>query len=289
MINRLYAVRRICALVLIAAVLGMTVQPALGESSGLSVPPGQVPRPNATITVFAAASLTDAFREIGQKYELYNPGVKVVFSFAGSQVLSQQLNQGAPADVFASANLAQMNTAVQGGRVSFSQVFGYNRLVVIIPANNPGQITELNDLARPGLQIVLAAPSVPVGQYALDFLTKASADPAFSPSFKSGVLQNVVSYEDNVKAVFAKVALGEADAGIVYTTDVLGDDAIRVKRLYIPDALNTVATYPIAVVNDSPNPYWAWGFVRFVMSQDGQLVLWEHGFTANWTPTRNLR
>ena len=289
MINRLHALRRICALILIAAVLGTSVQSALGESSALSVPPGQVPRPNATITVFAAASLTDAFREIGQKYELYNPGVKVVFNFAGSQVLSQQLNQGAPADVFASANVAQMNTAVQGGRVSFSQVFVSNRLVVIYPADNPGQITGLNDLAKPGLQIVLAARSVPVGQYALDFLTKASADPNFSPSFKSDVLQNVVSYEDNVKGVFAKVALGEADAGIVYTTDVVGSDSADVRRLYIPDALNTVATYPIAVVNDSPNPYWAWGFVRFVMSQDGQLALWEHGFITNWIPTRNRR
>ncbi len=289
MINGHLALRRICALVLIAAVLGMSVQSALAQGSHLSVPPGQVPRPNATITVFAAASLNDAFKEIGQKYELYNPGVKVVFNFAGSQVLSQQLDQGAPVDVFASANAAQMNAAIQGGRVSFSQNFVQNRLVVIVPANNPGNIQDLQDLAKPGLQIVLAAQSVPVGQYALDFLTKASADPDFSPSFKNDVLQNVVSYEDNVKAVFAKVALGEADAGIVYTTDVAGSDAPDVRRLYIPDALNTVATYPIAVVNDSPNLYWAWGFVRFVLSPDGQMVLWQHGFITNWSPIRSRR
>jgi len=288
-INSSYVRRLICTFALMTAVLGMAVQPALADNSTSSVPPVQLPRANATITVFAAASLTDAFKEIGQKFELYNPGVEVVFNFAGSQVLSQQLNQGAPADVFASANTAQMAVATQGGRVSYSQVFAHNRLVAIYPASNPGQITELKDLGKPGLQIVLAAQSVPVGQYTLDFLTKASADPAFGLSFKSDVLQNVVSYEDNVKAVFAKVALGEADAGVVYTTDVLGNDAAKVKRLWIPDTLNTVATYPIAVVNDSPNLYWAWGFVRFVLSQDGQLILWKYGFITNWVPSRSVR
>jgi molybdate transport system substrate-binding protein len=289
MIRGYYTRRLVCALALIAFVLGMSAPAVVAQTSAGFVPPVQVSGTNVTITVFAAASLTDAFREIGQKFELYNPGVKVVFNFAGSQILSQQLNQGAPADVFASANAAQMNTAVQGGRVSYSQVFVRNRLVVICPASNPGNISTLPDLARPGLQIVLAAQTVPVGQYAVDFLTKASADPTFSPSFKSDVLKNVVSYEDNVKAVLAKVALGEADAGIVYTTDVPGSDTAKVKRLYIPDTLNTVAAYPIAAVNDSPNLYWAWGFVRFVMSQDGQLVLWKYGFITNWIPTRPRR
>jgi molybdate transport system substrate-binding protein len=282
MIIRHYARRLICSLALMAAMLGMPAWPVLAQTAAAPVPPGSV----ATITVFAAASLTDAFKELGRNYELYNPGVKVVFNFAGSQILSQQINQGAPADVFASANSAQMNVALKGGRVSTSQIFVRNRLVVIIPANNPGKISTLQDLARPGLQIDLAAQAVPVGQYALDFLTKASADPTFGATYKSDVLKNVVSYEDNVKSVFAKVALGEADAGIVYTTDVLGSDAVKVKRLYVPDTLNTVATYPIAVVNDTKNSYWARGFVRYVLAEDGQLILWKYGFITNIIPTR---
>lgn len=274
--------RLIFSLALIAALLGMTLTPVLAQTPAGPAAAAQAKDARVILTIFAAASLTDAFIEIGQKFELYNPGVKVVFNFAGSQVLAQQLNQGAAADVFASANVAQMNAAANTGRVSASQIFARNRLIVVYPASNPGQIRELKDLARPGLQLVIAAKSVPVGQYALDFLDKASADPAFGASFKADVLKNVVSYEENVKAVLAKVALGEADAGIVYTTDVPASDALPVKRLYIPDPLNTVATYPMAVVNDSANLYWARGFVRFVLSPDGQLILSKYGFITNW-------
>jgi molybdate transport system substrate-binding protein len=288
MLNKHYARRIIDSLVLIAVVLGMSVSPALAQTPA-SLPLAPEKGRQVTLTVFAAASLTDAFKELGRNYEVYNPGVKVVFNFAGSQILSQQINQGAPADVFASANTAQMNVAIKGGRISASQNFVRNRLVAIYPASNPGKITELKDLAKPGLQLVLAAKAVPVGQYALDFLDKANADPAYCASFKTNVLKNVVSYEDNVKAVFAKVALGEADAGIVYTTDVLGSDALKVKRMYIPDTLNTVATYPIAVVKDTANRYWADGFVSYVLSTDGQLILWKYGFITNYIPTRAKR
>jgi molybdate transport system substrate-binding protein len=292
-----YAGRSISALAIIAAALGLLVLPVMAQAptqatllqaAGIAAPIPRAPGKgtNVTLTVFAAASLTDVFKELGRNFERYNPGVKVVFNFAPSQLLSQQLNQGAPADVFASANTAQMNVAITGGRVSTSQVFVRNRLVVIYPANNPGEIKELRDLAKPGLQLVLAAQAVPVGQYALDFLDKATADPVYSASFKSEVLKNAVSYENNVKAVLAKVALGEADAGIVYTTDVLGSDALKVKRLFIPDQLNTVAAYPIAVVDDTVNAYWASGFVRYVLSTDGQLILWKYGFITNYLPTR---
>jgi molybdate transport system substrate-binding protein len=234
--------------------------------------------PTATITVYAAASLTDAFSQIGKLFELYNPGVKVVFNFAGSQVLSQQLAQGAPVDVFASANQAQMDVAVKAGRLSTSTVFVLNRLVAITPADNPAGIKTLQDLGKPGLRLVLAAKAVPVGQYALDFLIKASADPTFGTGYQASVLSNVVSYEDNVKQVLAKVALGEADAGIVYTTDVLGANASKVVKIKIPDNLNTIAKYPIGYVNNSANPYWAKAFVRFVLSRDGQRTLAQYGF-----------
>jgi molybdate transport system substrate-binding protein len=253
---------------------------AVGLLSGAPAVTAAAPTPAAagvTITVDAAASLTDAFKVLGQQFELWNPGTKVVFNFAGSQILSQQINQGAPVDVFASANLAQMDAVVKGGRVSKSTIFVLNRLIVIYPAGST-QVKTLPDLAQPGLQIVLAARAVPVGQYSLDFLTRAGKDPAYGASFPVAVLSNVVSYEDNVKQVFTKVALGEADAGIVYTTDVLGKDAAKVGKITIPDSLNTIAKYPIAILNDSPSSFWARMFVKHVLSRDGQRTLAAFGF-----------
>ena len=172
-------------------------------------------QPQQDIIVLAAASLTEPFTEIGQLFEQQHPGAKVRFNFAGSQQLAQQLVSGAPADVFASANPDQMQAAVQAGRIlpDAPQIFAGNRLVVIIPADNPGGLQTLADLAKPGLQVVLAAKEVPVGQYTLSFLEKASHDPAFGADYSAAVLQNVVSYENNVKAVLTKVQLGEADAG----------------------------------------------------------------------------
>jgi molybdate transport system substrate-binding protein len=233
-----------------------------------------------TLTVFAAASLTEAFTDISNQFELYNKeaDVDVVLNFSGSQVLSQQIKQGASFDVFASANQAQMDVAATSNRVSPSTVFVLNRLVVIYPTANPGGVKELKDLAKPGLKLVLAAKAVPVGQYSLDFLTKASADPTYGATFINDVLKNVVSYEDNVRQVLAKVALGEADAGIVYTTDVLGSDSSKVVKIKIPDNLNTIARYPIAYATDAKNAYWARAFYRFVLSRDGQRTLSKYGF-----------
>jgi len=252
---------------LTATLFGPAAVPAMAQSA-----------PNITITVYAASSLTDGFNEIGKLFELYNPGVKVVFNYAGSQILSQQLAQGAPADVFASANQAQMDVAVKAGRVGTSTVFVLNRLVAITPADNPAGLKTLQDMGKPGLRIVLAAKAVPVGQYALDFLAKASADPTFGAGYQASVLSNVVSYEDNVKQVLAKVALGEADAGVVYTTDVLGANSSKVVKLKIPDNLNTIAKYPIGYVSNTANAYWAKAFVRFVLSRDGQRTLGKYGF-----------
>jgi molybdate transport system substrate-binding protein len=230
--------------------------------------------------VFAAASLTDAFSELGKAYENANTGVKVTFNFAGSQQLAQQIGQGAPADVFASANSAQMDVAIKSGRVTTEteRTFARNRLVVITPKSGASAITQLKDLAKPGLKVVLADKSVPVGGYALDYLRKASATPEFGATYSQTVIANVASYEQDVKAVLTKVALGEADAGIVYTTDVLGDVAAKVNRLDIPDALNTIASYPIAVLNDSKNADAAKKFMSYVLSSDGQQILSKHGF-----------
>ncbi len=233
-----------------------------------------------TLTVLAAASLTESFTEIGAAFEAQNPGVTVVFSFAGSQALAEQINQGADVDVFASASKKYMTAVVDGGRVTAddAKTFAQNRLVVIFPKDNPAGLAELKDLAKAGIKLVLAAQAVPVGQYSLDFLDKASADPAFGATFKDDVLKNVVSYEDNVKAVLTKVSLGEADAGIVYVTDITSDANDKVTRIDIPDALNTIATYPIAPISNSKNAEVAKAFVDFVLSTEGQQILAKYNF-----------
>lgn len=232
------------------------------------------------LSVFAAASLTDAFGEIGKNFEAANAGTKVSFNFAGSQQLAQQIDQGAPVDVFASANRAQMNVVIKSGHVisGTEQTFVRNRLVVITSKENPAGITSLADLAKPGIKLILADKAVPVGQYALDFLAKASKLPDYTETYSPTVLKNVVSYEENVRAVLTKIALSEGDAGIVYTSDVVGDSANDVTQIAIPDELNTIASYPIAPIKDGPNAALAQAFVDYVLSQEGQQVLAKYGF-----------
>ncbi|PKN89540.1 MAG: molybdate ABC transporter substrate-binding protein, partial [Chloroflexi bacterium HGW-Chloroflexi-7] len=163
---------------------------------------------STTLTVLAAASLTESFTELGAIFESQNSGVEIAFNFAGSQSLSEQLDQGAQADVFASASMKYMTAAVDTNRINENEVknFTSNRLVVIFPKNNPAGITSLADLAKPGIKIDLADKAVPVGQYALDFLNKTVANPSFDENYKDNVLANVVSYEENVKAVVTKIA-----------------------------------------------------------------------------------
>jgi len=236
--------------------------------------------PPGTLTVYAAASLAESFTEIARCFEAEHPGVKVVLNLASSQQLSQQLGQGAPADIFASANTKEMDNAIQATRVAdgSQRAFAHNKLVVIYPKDNPAGLDKLQDLANPGLKLVLAAKEVPVGKYTLDFLDKASQDVAFGATFKDDVLKNVASYEENVKAVLTKVALGEGDAGIAYLTDISQANAGRVGRLDIPDALNSVATYPIAVVSDTLQPELAQAFIQLVLSAQGQEILAKYGF-----------
>jgi molybdate transport system substrate-binding protein len=232
-----------------------------------------------SLVVFAAASLTEAFEELAADFEVAHPGVRVVYNFAGSQQLAQQLEQGAPADVFASANGRQMQAAIDAGRVisATQQVFAANWLVVVVPSSNPAGLVGLQGLANPGLKLVLAAQEVPVGGYSLDFLRQASAAPGFTAAYSPTVIANVVSYEENVKAVLSKVALGEADAGIVYTSDA-PPGAAGLARIEIPDALNVVARYPIAPIVDAAQPELARQFVDHVLSAQGQAILAKHGF-----------
>jgi molybdate transport system substrate-binding protein len=240
--------------------------------------PTAAPAAERRLIVFAAASLTDAFEEMSEKFERQNPGVTLEFNCAGSQQLRTQLEQGAVADVFAAANTKEMNNALQAGLVisGTPQTFARNRLAVIIPRENPGSIRELKDLSKPGLKIVLAAPGVPVGGYALAALDKMNAD--FGATFLQMVLSNVVSQEDNVKQVVAKIQLGEGDAGIVYLSDVTPAVADKLIVLDIPDQYNVLATYPIAVLKSAPQADLAAKFVDYVLSAEGQAISKKWGF-----------
>jgi len=229
-----------------------------------------------TLTVFAAASLTDAFTEIGAAFDAANPGVTTTFNFAGSQALRTQIEEGAPADVFASASGKEMETLITGAFVGtdVSQVFLTNKLVVILPANNPAALEKLEDLANPNIKLVLAAEEVPVGKYARQALDLMDA--VFGSGYKDKVLANVVSNEDNVKQVVAKVQLGEADAGIVYVSDVVA--APELKSIEIPTDLNVIAKYPIAPLVRTENAELANRFIEYVLSAEGQALLAKWGF-----------
>lgn len=244
------------------------------------VPPTAAPAATASgaLTVYAAASLTGAFQEMAKEFESANPGAKVEFNFAGSQDLRTQIEQGAHADVFASADMKNMDTLNTAKHInSAPQVFARNRLVVIVPKDNPAGLKELKDLSRPGIKLVVADKAVPVGNYTLQMLDKLSADATYGAGFKNAVLNNVVSQENNVKAVLSKVSLGEADAGVVYSTDSQSA-AGKVTNIDVPDAFNVIALCPIAVVKGAPNAYLANAWIAYVLSAQGQAILAKYGF-----------
>lgn len=242
-----------------------------------------------TLNVFAAASLQAAFTKIGTQFDAAHSNVTTKFNFAGSDALATQINQAAPADVFASANAAQMDVVVKASNIDGTAVktFAHNRLVVVLPKDNPGKISTLQDLGKSGIKVVLAAKTVPVGGYALTYLMKASADPSFGASYQANVLKNVVSYEADVKSVLSKVSLGEADAGIVYTTDA-ATASDTTTQIAIPDNLNVIATYPIGVVKASKSASTAQQFVDYVSGPDGQAVLASYGFVAGSSGTQYM-
>jgi molybdate transport system substrate-binding protein len=217
----------------------------------------------AEIKVFAAASLTAAFGKLGEQFTAANGGTRVAFNFAGSQALATQIQQGAPADVFASADTTNMDKVKD--LVGPPQNVASNLLQIVVEQGNPKGVKGLDDLARGDLKVVLAAEDVPAGKYARQVLDRA------------GVRVKPVSLEDNVKAVVTKVALGEADAGIVYVTDVTAGGG-KIQGVDIPMRQNVVATYPIATVKASRMQDKAQAFVDLVRSAEGQAVLEEYGF-----------
>jgi molybdate transport system substrate-binding protein len=244
----------------LAVVLLVVAVVAAGCGGNDDSPGGESP---TGIKVFAAASLTAAFNQLGERYTAANGGTKVSFNFAGSQALATQIRQGAPADVFASADVPNMDKARD--LVDPPQNFASNRLRIVVEKGNPRGVKSLDDLAGKDLKVVLAAPQVPAGRYAEQILDRA------------GVSVQPVSLEDNVKAVVTKVSLGEADAGVVYATDVTaaGD---KIEGVDIPKDQNVTATYPIATVKASRHQQQAQAFVDLVRSPDGQRVLESFGF-----------
>ena len=270
--------RSLLLTVAVAAAVGLTAC----TGAPADVPPAQGAAPAAdadglsgTLTVFAAASLTDVFTVLGDQLEQQNPGLDVQFSFAGSSALATQLTQGAPADVFAAADVAQMDRVRDADLVGDPAVFARNRLMLVVPPDNPaglhlpggGGIPSLADILTSDVTLAVCAEEVPCGAAAATVLAAAG-----SPATPD-------TYEEDVRAVLTKVELGEVDAALVYASDVVsaGD---AVEGLEFPEAEDAVNRYPICVLADAPNPEAAAAFVELVRSAEGQELLQDAGFRA---------
>jgi molybdate transport system substrate-binding protein len=260
---------------------------ALAISFAVGAPASAAPsaQPSGEITVFAAASLTDAFTDMGERFKAANPNTNIVFNFGASTQLFTQIDQGAPADIFASADQVQMDRARAAGRIDGPAfTFAMNRLVVITPAANPGRVEELGDLARPGLRVVTSQADVPIGVYTQTMLDRMSEDPQYGTDFKDRVNANIVSREANVRQIVAKVQLGEADAAVVYKSDVTPQVASQLRMINVPNDFNVLATYPIALVQGARNRALAAAFMGYVLSPSGQEVLAAWNFVPVGEP-----
>jgi molybdate transport system substrate-binding protein len=270
----------ILGIVLIAMISAVLVA---GCTSGPSASPTPVATavPRTDLTVFAAASLGGAFNETKAAYQAQHQDVNVIFNFDGSQNLRTQIEQGARADVFASASTSHMSTLKNESYMNNSTIgnFANNKLAVIVPKDNKANITSLSDLAKPGVKIVIGTKDVPVGGYALQIIDKMGNNSTYGQDYKTAVLNNIVSQETTVNYVVSKVALGEADAGFVYVSDVPAEYKDKVTSIPIPDSLNVIAVYPIGVLKDSKSPSAAQSFIDFVRSADGKAILAKYGFT----------
>jgi molybdate transport system substrate-binding protein len=258
--------RRAVALLLAA---GLAIPAACGERAA-SAPP-------TALTVFAAASLRDALTAAAVEYRAVAPNTSLTLSFDASSALRTQIEQGAPADAFASADMANPEALVEGGFAPGPVVpFAGNRLTIVVPAGNPAAIRDPHDLARSGVGIVGAGEAVPISRYVKECLGKLAGLPDFPAGYAAAVEANVVSREDNVRAALTKVELGEADAAFVYATDAASSDAVE--EIPIPEAANVVATYGAVTVTESRHPAEAAAFVRWLADAEGTAVLARFGF-----------
>ncbi|MGV8964711.1 MAG: molybdate ABC transporter substrate-binding protein [Cellulomonas sp.] len=217
------------------------------------------------ITVFAAASLTQAFTTLGTRFEQANPSATITLNFGPSSSLATQITEGAPADVFASASVTTMDTVVAADAAGTPATFARNVMEIAVPPDNPANITSLADLANPAVKVALCQPDVPCGAVAATVFTNA------------GIVVTPVTLENDVKATLTKVQLGEVDAGLVYVTDVLAAGG-KVTGIEIPVDVNAATSYPIATLTASKAPDLARGFVEYVLSADGAAVLTAAGF-----------
>lgn len=256
--------KRLVAGVLCLAVLGFGSVPAR-------------PAVPQSLTVFAAASLHNAFTEIADHFKAAHPGVTVKLNFDGSQILETQIANGAPADVFASADERSMGKAVDAGLVATPVVFAGNSLVGIARFD-AGGVFSLRDFTRQLLTLAICVETAPCGRYTRIALQKMSADPHFWKDYEKQVMRNVVSQEPNVEAVLTKAKVGEIDGGFVYASDVVHIGPSQVAVFPIPDEDQEMATYPIAVTKSAPDAPLARSFVDYVLSPDGQAVLVTDGF-----------
>jgi molybdate transport system substrate-binding protein len=227
-------------LLLIGWAFGLTGCGGASESKGTSQTTSETQENSGTLTVLAASSLTDAFGELATTFQEQNPGTKVITSFGGSSELLTQIEQGAPGDVFASADEDKMDTAVQDDLVNEPQTFARNRPVIIVPKANPAEIHGLQDLTKSGTKLVLAQDGVPIAEYAKKILANANSDSEYGGNFEQQVMNNIVSREANVRTSANRVSLGEADATFVYITDVTLDIEDQVEVIEIPKDLNVI-------------------------------------------------
>jgi molybdate transport system substrate-binding protein len=255
---------------LVAPVLGLILLVSACSSKDDAGASGSSSGGTAALTVFAASSLKGAFTKIGSDFSAAHPGDTVTFNFAASDDLAAQIQSEGTADVFASASGKYMDEVQQQPGVTGRADFAQNRLVIITPPDNPASISSIADLAKPGVQLVLAATGVPVGDYAREALTNAGVAEAAE--------KNVVSNEEDDASVVAKITSGEADAAIVYASDVTDQVAPTVTAIQIADAINVIATYPIAVVTGTANAQAALAFVGYVTGPQGQATLETFGF-----------
>jgi molybdate transport system substrate-binding protein len=256
--------------------LALTVVLALGAAcdsekpreSTASTTTSTAAAPSGNLTVLAAASLTESFNELGKAFEAGHPGSKITFSYDSSSALAAQANNAVPADLFASADTANMKKVTDAGNAAGEpRLFAHNRLAIIVAKGNPKKITGLKDLDKSGVTFVLCAPEVPCGKYGTQALTKA------------GVKAQPKSLETNVKGVVTKVTTGGVDAGIGYITDAKAA-AGQADGVDIPDEYNVLAEYPMAVLKQSANSNLAYAFLDYILGADAQAILVKYGFTG---------
>jgi len=257
----------------VAAVASLTLAAACGSDGSTSAGSGSSPAApgsgaaSGTVTVFAAASLTESFTSLGRQFEAAHPGTTVKFNFGASSSLAENINQGAPADVFASASPKNMQQVVDADGASDSKTFARNVMQIAVPPDNPAGVREVTDLARSNVKVALCQPQVPCGAVAQQVFENVN------------ITVKPVTQGADVKAVLTTVQLGEVDAGMVYRTDVRAAGT-KVRGIEIPADQNASTSYPIAALTEAPNPAGAAAFVDYVLSPDGEKVLEQAGFAA---------